>query len=408
MPDDFQYVKMPDGSYGKFNAGVSDDVIRQTITKNFPNAYQSESQMVAARPGQTAPLPPPPGVLGRPAMPGVSSRFAGPQSIALTPAMRASREEALTQPAQGIREIGQGDVRSGVNDLIEGGGKFMLPVGAMTAPFAIGPTLGSTAGGLALGEGANLTGKLLNWSPENTRLATNLASLGGSVLGSLASPSELSETVGRATRVRPTVDNSPTAGTLGRPKTVASLKPGVKALGSIFKVVGGPEVLNAVLPEHPEPTGPFRRIATGPVRPGGIPGRALPAAEVPDVNVIPEPRSPQTGDRPGAMWTIPRGEVPAEAQRGTPGAGDVLRNVGKTVIYKPSGTGYGGARETSPLGQISAGSPQINFMRDSLGVNWAERNGVRVSIPKSIPDAEMQDYAAQKLSEQEAMQSRIH
>jgi hypothetical protein len=39
MPDDFQYVKMPDGSYGKFRADASDDVIRQAVIKDFPNAY---------------------------------------------------------------------------------------------------------------------------------------------------------------------------------------------------------------------------------------------------------------------------------------------------------------------------------------------------------------------------------
>src|SRR5882724_579616 len=41
MPDkdQFQYVKMPDGSYGKFRADASDDVIRSTILKDFPDAY---------------------------------------------------------------------------------------------------------------------------------------------------------------------------------------------------------------------------------------------------------------------------------------------------------------------------------------------------------------------------------
>lgn len=65
MPDDFQYVKMPDGSYGKFNAGVSDDVIRQTIIKNFPDAYKSDqltqqTQSAAKAAGvSTAPAPQP-------------------------------------------------------------------------------------------------------------------------------------------------------------------------------------------------------------------------------------------------------------------------------------------------------------------------------------------------------------
>ena len=40
MPDDFQYVKMPDGSYGKFRADASDDVIRQAVAKDFPTAFK--------------------------------------------------------------------------------------------------------------------------------------------------------------------------------------------------------------------------------------------------------------------------------------------------------------------------------------------------------------------------------
>lgn len=58
--------------------------------------------------------------------------------------------------------------------------------------------------------------------------------------------------------------------------------------------------------------------------------------------------------------------------------------------------------EGAPLGQI--GSPRINFMTDKMGLNWAERNGVRVTIPSSVPESMVQDYAAQKLDEQEAMQ----
>lgn len=39
MPDDFQYVKLPDGSYGKFAANATDDVIRTAVSKDFPDAF---------------------------------------------------------------------------------------------------------------------------------------------------------------------------------------------------------------------------------------------------------------------------------------------------------------------------------------------------------------------------------
>lgn len=41
-PDQFQYVKLPDGSYGKFAANATDDQIRTQITKDFPDAYKEE------------------------------------------------------------------------------------------------------------------------------------------------------------------------------------------------------------------------------------------------------------------------------------------------------------------------------------------------------------------------------
>lgn len=40
MPDPYQYVKLPDGSYGKFAADAGDDVIKAAIAKDFPSAFQ--------------------------------------------------------------------------------------------------------------------------------------------------------------------------------------------------------------------------------------------------------------------------------------------------------------------------------------------------------------------------------
>lgn len=39
MADQFQYVKLPDGSYGKFAADAPDDVIKSAIQRDFPNAF---------------------------------------------------------------------------------------------------------------------------------------------------------------------------------------------------------------------------------------------------------------------------------------------------------------------------------------------------------------------------------
>ena len=42
--DQFQYVKLPDGSYGKFRSDASDQLIRSTIEKEFPGAYKPKEQ----------------------------------------------------------------------------------------------------------------------------------------------------------------------------------------------------------------------------------------------------------------------------------------------------------------------------------------------------------------------------
>jgi hypothetical protein len=39
MPDPYRYVKLPNGSYGKFDANATDDVIKSQISKDFPSAF---------------------------------------------------------------------------------------------------------------------------------------------------------------------------------------------------------------------------------------------------------------------------------------------------------------------------------------------------------------------------------
>lgn len=49
MAEEFQYVKLPDGSYGKFRPDATDAMIRSQILKDFPKAFAkpSESQQAA-------------------------------------------------------------------------------------------------------------------------------------------------------------------------------------------------------------------------------------------------------------------------------------------------------------------------------------------------------------------------
>ena len=50
----------------------------------------------------------------------------------------------------------------------------------------------------------------------------------------------------------------------------------------------------------------------------------------------------------------------------------------------------------------------FKVFQDSLGIRWAEdSNGIRVSVPKSIADADIQEYAKSKIAEQTKMQADI-
>lgn len=73
------------------------------------------------------------------------------------------------------------------------------------------------------------------------------------------------------------------------------------------------------------------------------------------VSIFPEPRDPMPGDRPGAMWSVGRESIlPESAGRGAPGAGDVLRNIGKPIIYTPrEGIGYPGPRSITEGGSAT-------------------------------------------------------
>jgi len=55
-PDQFQYIKLPDGSYGKFRSDASDEQIKGAISKDFPTAFKpSVATAVAQRPGVPRP-----------------------------------------------------------------------------------------------------------------------------------------------------------------------------------------------------------------------------------------------------------------------------------------------------------------------------------------------------------------
>lgn len=88
----------------------------------------------------------------------------------------------------------------------------------------------------------------------------------------------------------------------------------------------------------------------------------------------------------------------------------------------PGGPGGGGPSPAPPNQPSGSPSPsgglsptlakllpsQVKITTDSLGVKWAEGpNGVRVSVPKGVSEAEVSKYVERKLAEQEKMQGDI-
>lgn len=177
MPDDFQYIKLPDGSYGKFAASVSDDVIRSAVSKDFPDAFKPKPPI--------APTPLP-GALQKPGtnmlggydlfkpMPSqfdkISSLFndgdylgAGMETIGdlsanATPLMMATGGESLL--AGGLKstakQIGKTALRGAAGTLAgEEAGRFVgRPVGRLFGDEGKGEAAGSALGGLAGGTAA--------------------------------------------------------------------------------------------------------------------------------------------------------------------------------------------------------------------------------------------------------------
>lgn len=288
---------------------------------------ESQAALDAAHKGITNPIPGP--------------VYAGAAAAGrLIPGMSAERQEQAAE---------KGDTTGIV-------GENIVPVAATLGGAALGSETGQKAVGtaadktLSAGLGAkNATGLALR--TEKGTLRPSVATVGrtgGALLGTAA---------GHLTGI-----------------------PGAAEVGGITGALGGRAAMDAIVPKRPfdVPTkGPlgaslpssdefYQNKAADLTKRGreqSILDKQAPSAggegitrsnPVEGVSVYPEPREPLPTDRPGAMWSVGREEtLPESAQRGAPGAGDVLRNIGRPIIYEPrEGVGYSGPRAegvTAPL-----------------------------------------------------------
>jgi len=183
--EQFQYVKMPDGSYGKSRADASDADIRSAISKDFPDAFKGTPSLYEqARQSYEAKK-------GKVANPGVS------EGAGLTEGLAEWDKASFGEMGGGARELMHGNVARGTHRLIRGVGNLMtpaLPFVATAAPAATARTLlGGTAGGYLGRIGAEMMGA----SPDVTDLAGDVGGIIGGYGGG-----KLPSLMGRVERMR--------------------------------------------------------------------------------------------------------------------------------------------------------------------------------------------------------------
>lgn len=198
QPDNFQYIKLPDGSYGKFAADASDDVIRAAIQKDFPDSLPPNSGLAApAQPSQMQPLTDVRARLGA-ILNSPASQFAGTLA---TGAAKSFAQHALNDPV-GVTAFGMPSTPAGavpgaaqsveLNGVGEHIGGIAEQTGEMLAsggPLRKGATMLPQVfqrGGRIAAESLNA---ILNAAAHNQDLKTAaVAGASGGVLSELSGP----------------------------------------------------------------------------------------------------------------------------------------------------------------------------------------------------------------------------
>jgi hypothetical protein len=273
---DFQYIKLPDGSYGKFRADATDEQIRAAVTKDFPNAYgkaaQWEDLVSAPQAQQTA------------------------QASSSQPVNKLYAKHPANLQYKNLREspekIAQRQAASETVDKWLGRGAGAATLAATGYGIAAAPltTLGSIVGAEAGSDIGGYGARKLGADKDVQRIAE----IGGGTLGGIAGGFGASR--------------------LEIPETINLGQTGIKLR----------------VPSWLRTAPPSGRVT--------VPSVSSAASPTSGVSVFPEPRPPVGGEDPNYMASVPRDELAGLAAAGKPGAAEHLRNLGRTVIYVPRAT----------------------------------------------------------------------
>lgn len=134
--DQFQFIRLPDGSYGRFKADATTEQIRAAVLKDFPNAYGQQAQPIT----DTTTIGPKKtfsNIVPTTPSPGISGMLA--DKLGLTEAARAgSQLFNASNPIEGYNAQGRaenptlsrlGDITASLKELLFGGQSAGKPMG---------------------------------------------------------------------------------------------------------------------------------------------------------------------------------------------------------------------------------------------------------------------------------------
>jgi hypothetical protein len=383
--------------------GMSDLAIKAKLSARHPELMQR---------GEPVPKS---GVLDRPAMPGVASRYAGPQSKALTEKMRASRDIPM-------------DVAK-----VAGPGAATAVAPEMLLPGAVASMVGRGAGALSGGAyGGRLAREagLPRWSGQAIGGAAGfmspeiLSKLGGPLISRIATMLGKSAPEAAGAAEEATLAEKVMQG--GTSSRGAGVSPGASATPEATMQVGRAKAISK--PEVTPLTQSPHYADIQAARANALEDAKNAAMNRPGWTAKLPARMPTSSAAPGApSATVSTGGTLASKVAGAGrvgSAGDLatwqpedlwqgyMKNKGTPLgeslgsEIKRRGLATSAASDVRPVGGPAA-SP--TYTTDSLGVRWASHPSSPnpVSIPSSVPAEQADAYAMQKLGEQAKLAAKI-
>jgi len=155
MAEEFQYIKLPDGSYGKFQSSATDAQIRAAVQKDFPDAFSPPEVKQAAQASDTA---------------YAQAQQQSTQALAQNQQLQtiANRDKNMTTPGQVLREENNpltkglsgtmGELAAGGGEVMGGEGMLQRLLGLARMANAPGVGAGNAVGTTVQNVLANIPG----------------------------------------------------------------------------------------------------------------------------------------------------------------------------------------------------------------------------------------------------------